>query len=53
MTSEVISLENLDTTKLVFGEPETDFGGKDMFYRISVERRIDEDERTPLYINGV
>jgi hypothetical protein len=24
-----------------------------MFYRISVERRIDEDETIPLYINGV
>jgi hypothetical protein len=60
MSSEVISLENLnlDTTKLVFGEPEQDFGGKDTFFRIYVERAIGgggshQDEKTPLYIHGV
>jgi S-adenosylmethionine synthetase len=53
--NEIIYLENLDTTKLVFGEAETYFGGKDMLYRISVDRRSDdaEDETTPLYIHGV
>ena len=48
-------MENIDTTKFVFGEAETYFGGKDMLYRISVDRRSDdaEDETTPLYIHGV
>ena len=45
-------MDNFDTTKLVFGEPDQDFGGKDMLYRISVERAVG-DETTPLYINGV
>ena len=52
MESEVISLDNLDTTTLVFSDPEQDFGGKDMFYRISVEQTVGE-ETTPLYIHGV
>ena len=53
MESEVISLDNFDTATLVFADPEQDFGGKDLLYRISVERAVGEDETTPLYIHGV
>ena len=53
MTSEIVSLENLDTTTLVFSEPEADFGGKDIFYKINIERKLDDDTTMPLYISGV
>ena len=53
VVNEIISLEELDPTTLVFSEPEADFAGKDVFYRINVERRLEDGTTMPLFISGV
>jgi hypothetical protein len=51
--TEIISLDNLDPATLVFSDPEEDFAGKDVFYRINVERRLEDGTTVPLYIHGI